>query len=388
MLKICVCGWYLEEFDSFYMSLHRLKELYPVHVVSNKESDYLNVMDLPYTVRENTGLEWGAYNQYLMEIWDNESNVLFCHDDIELNPVVENDQIMPPEYIFDRFNQCNVDQAYVFGSRAEDVENHGQHGRMVYMSASFLKKAKAMGGFWYDKLNKGYTCGEDKDLKEQYGCYGYNAGIINFHEQAKNIGGDIHRKIIIPSFSLAKRGVKGSQSLNYGIWIDKVENILNSCKKKLHIGCGKNLWPEYTNVDLYAKADIQADAKALPIESESYELVENHHLLEHMTKSDAIEALHEWKRVLKPGGHLFISCPDITVLSEMLANQDALPETWEYLTHVLYGNEEPGMAHKFGYSRKSLTNTLEKVGFVNVEVKTAIGYRPTPSLLAIGEKPL
>lgn len=367
-MRICVCGWYLEKFDKFYMNLHRIKNKYPIHVVSNKQSDYLDTIDLPYTVRENTGLEWGAYNYYLMNIWNGIDSVLFCHDDIELSPVVVNDELKEPEFLFDRIAETEVDQAYIFSTRHEDVENHSQHGRMVYMSQDFLLAAKQMGGFYYDKDNKG-------DVETP----GYNAGINAFNDQVKRIGGDVLRKIYIPAFKLGKRG----EAMDYGQWMDKVEKIIERPGKKLHIGCGDIYWDTHTNIDLYSeKADIKADALNLPIESDSYDLAESHHLIEHLYKSDAEKALKEWCRVLKPGGYIFLSCPDINAAFETM--KDTL---WDNAMHCVYGGEEPGMKHHYGYSRESLKQALEVAGFTNVEVKTAIGFRPTPSLIAIGKKP-
>jgi SAM-dependent methyltransferase len=387
-VNICVCGWYLEQFDDFYMSLHRLKSRFPVHVVSNKESDYLKEIDLPYTVRENAGLEWGAYNYYLMNIWNGEDSVLFCHDDIVLNPSVVEGEILPPEYLFDRIATCGVDQAYVFGSRHEDVENYGQHGRMVFMSARFLTLAKAMGGFWYDDKNHGYTNGDDADLKESFNCYGYNAGIIAFHEQAKRVGGDVHRKIYIPAFTLARRGARENGASTYGKWINDVSARVEATKNKLHLGCGGNYWPTHTNVDLYAeKVDVRADVRDLPFDDGSYDLIESHHVIEHLDRRDGERALKEWHRVLAPGGICFVSCPDILANYDVLVKSVGTPEYWDQMVMVIYGEGgAPGLHHLYGYCRESLTRALIGVGFVDVSVKTAIGYRPTPSLIAIAQK--
>lgn len=391
MLNICVCGWYLDEYDDFYMSLHRLHKKYPVFVVSNKASAYLETIDLPYIVRENTGLEWGAYNHYLMNVWDGEGDVLFCHDDITLNPTAVEGHIFPPEYLFDKIAELKVDQAYIFGSRHEDVENYGKHGRMVFMGRDFLQRVKDGGGFWFDNKNQGYTSGEDKDLKEAYGCFGYNAGINCFHDQAARIGGNVHRKAYVPSFSLARRGVRGSAVVAYGQWSDKVGQIIKRAPRKLHVGCGQNHWPEYINVDLYSdKADIKAPADSLPFEDGSYDLIEAHHLLEHLDKDNVREVLAEWRRVLSPDGHIFLSLPDIVadfdLLKDAHSKQAEHPELWDAFMQVVFGEPGPGMAHRYGYSRESLTRLLQEAGFEDVEVKTAIGYRPTPSLLAIARR--
>ncbi len=387
MLDICVCGWYLDKYDDFYMSLHRLNGKYPVFVVSNRESDYLNNIDLPFAIRENTGLEWGAYNHFLMNVWKGENGVLFCHDDITLNPTAVEGAIHPPEYLFDRIAELKVDQAYIFGSRHEDVENYGKHGRMVYMGRDFLKRVKEAGGFWYDAKNQGYTSGEDAELKEKYGCFGYNAGINCFHDQVAKLGGDVHRKVYIPSFSLARRGERGSASVEYGKWSDKVGQIIKKALRKLHVGCGQNHWPEYMNVDLYSdRADIKAPADNLPFEDGKYDLIEAHHLLEHLDRDNACETLSEWRRVLSPDGHLFLSCPDIVADFDILKESQGNPVLWGAMMEVIYGERGEGMAHRYGYSRESLTRLLVEAGFEDVEVKTAIGYRPTPSLLAIARR--
>ena len=193
-MNICVAGWYFEKFDEFYASLYRIKENHNIHIVANRHSDFLEIADLPYTVRENTGLEWGAYNHYLMNIWEG-GPTLFTHDDVILGPVLEDYEFKPPEFLFDRIADASIDQGYVFSSRREDVVNYGQHGRMIFMSDSFLNKAKQSGGFWFDDTNTGNT--ETGD---------YNAGINRFREQTVKIGGDINRKIYIPAFNLLKRG--------------------------------------------------------------------------------------------------------------------------------------------------------------------------------------
>ncbi len=391
-IDICVCGWYLRQYDEWYAALHRVHHAgkHRVWVVANRDDDYLREFDLPYSIRFNNGLEWGAYNDYLMNLWNGHRGVLFCHDDIEINPIIVDGEIKEPEFIFDQIAASGVDCAYVFSSRHEDVENRGQHGRMVYMGPRFLATAKEQGGFWYDENNRGYTSGEDADLRERYGCHGFNAGINAFDEQRKRIGGDIHRKMYIPVFAFAKRGVSGNEVLHYGQWSERVKAVVEGAADKLHVGCGENHWASHTNVDLHhPAADINADARDLPMADDSYDLVESHHLIEHLAKDDALDALKEWHRVLRPGGHVFLSCPDIVAVWETLRqSEDAAvdAETWDRHMRAVYGQDGPGMRHLYGYSRQSLARALTSAGFKNPVVKTAVGHRPTPSLMALAEK--
>ena len=190
-MNICIAGWYLEEFEDFYKNIKSVKDKFNVFIVSNKKSSFLEKLGLPYCVRENTGLEWGAYNHYLMNIWES-GDTLFCHDDIVLGEI--------PEI------ETDFDQAYIFNNRQEMIENLGMHGRMVYMTDSFLSKAKKIGGFFYDKYNRGYTNADDIELKKEFGCSYYNAGIRCFYDMAEEIGEKVNGAIYLDSINLCKRG--------------------------------------------------------------------------------------------------------------------------------------------------------------------------------------
>ena len=161
-MKICVCGWYFN--DEFYSSLWRLNcsralggSRYPVFIIAHKDSESLGNYDLPYSVEENIGLEWGAYGQYLKKIWDGKDSVLFMHDDIKLLPLVVENEIKPGELIFDKLAKIQFDQAYVFQNRMEDVANYGRHGRMVYFSERLLRLIQSKKDFpWESGKEKVY----------------------------------------------------------------------------------------------------------------------------------------------------------------------------------------------------------------------------------------
>ena len=52
----------------------------------------------------------------------------------------------------------------------------------------------------------------------------------------------------------------------------------------------------------------QVEGLALPFDSDSFDVVVNWHVLEHV--EDVRKTLREWRRVLKPGGILFLETPD------------------------------------------------------------------------------
>ena len=78
-LQICVCGWYY--YPEFYKYLLAIKDKFNVVVIGNKNGD---VLGLPFFLRDNAGLDWGAYSFFLDHHWDGKSNTLFIQDDAEV----------------------------------------------------------------------------------------------------------------------------------------------------------------------------------------------------------------------------------------------------------------------------------------------------------------
>lgn len=196
-LNVCVCGWYF--YDDWYASLLRLQDkgIINVHIVANRIHPALEVYNLPYTVRENKGLEWGAYNHYIQKIWQG-GNTIFCHDDMAFQPVLtEKQEVVSGEDFFYRLAELDIDQGYVFNSRQEDAENWGKHGRMLYMSHRLIEWCKndEIMGIWRNREKENH-----------------NAGINGFDELMRHLDGgepywfDTCNKIYFPGIAHGYRG--------------------------------------------------------------------------------------------------------------------------------------------------------------------------------------
>jgi len=199
-MNICVCGWYGREFDSFYMTLYKAHKKCPVTVVAKREDPYWEEMALPYVVMENVGLEFGAYDYFLQNIWTGGST-LFTHDDVKLMPIIRDFKTAPMENIFEKFAEIPYDQAYIFTNRAEDVHGNGIHGRAIYMSDKLLSHIKPI-GIWHDQANQGIT-------DHSSGKYDYNSGIARFDElmgEAKEQGFTTKVKVYSPAYLSGHRG--------------------------------------------------------------------------------------------------------------------------------------------------------------------------------------
>ncbi len=142
--KICVVGWHY--FSDFYKKLSQSKS--NIHVVAHRYNKILDKKHVNYSVIKNIGLEFGAYDWFIKNVWDGKSNVLFMHDDI----------IMSKKYDFkDIFSSC---KGLDFVSFRNNKKLAGG-GRCMYMSGKmiclFINK---FGGIWFDKEDRGYTYGK------------------------------------------------------------------------------------------------------------------------------------------------------------------------------------------------------------------------------------
>lgn len=165
----------------------------------------------------------------------------------------------------------------------------------------------------------------------------------------------------------------------------------------LHLGAGSTKLPGMINCDQF---DPEADKKVDAVQLDSFlndtvDLIETHHMIEHLSFSEAAKALREWYRVLRPGGIVVLTCPDFTRVCIRWLKYTFLypvrprPKKLEYILKMALGSQEhEGMFHKSAYDARHLRYVFSEVGF-----NTKLTYSPyplkrrTPSLLAIARKP-
>ncbi|QLF92472.1 class I SAM-dependent methyltransferase [Pseudomonas sp. ABC1] len=133
---------------------------------------------------------------------------------------------------------------------------------------------------------------------------------------------------------------------------------------KLYMGSREYKPEGYLTVDLDGSytPDIVADVCCLSmIKSETVDEVYASHVLEHLAWPDSYKALAEWARVLKPGGVLKVSVPDLKMLCSLLMN-GVNPA---FCLGLMYGEPYRGelAAHRYGYTRETLSEMLGVLGF-------------------------
>ena len=124
---------------------------------------------------------------------------------------------------------------------------------------------------------------------------------------------------------------------------------------KLNIGAGSTVIEGFTPID----RKLGTEAFPLPYADGSVDEIRASHILEHFTFGDAQKAMEEWSRVLKPGGRIRISVPDVDkVLKD---------ETPNRLFYLMGGQMHADDIHKSAYDRNRLTALMQQNGLRQIK---------------------
>lgn len=166
-------------------------------------------------------------------------------------------------------------------------------------------------------------------------------------------------------------------------------------KTVLHVGCGPNRpgklhrsfhTPEWREIRLDIEPRVQPDIVASitdmhPVATDSMDAVWSSHNLEHLEAFQVPIALGEFLRVLKRGGKLLITLPDLQTIAKLVA-EDKLEDA-AYVSpagpiapiDTIYGHRAsiaagmPYMAHRTGFTLRTLTGALQRAGFAQINAQ-------------------
>jgi predicted SAM-dependent methyltransferase len=147
---------------------------------------------------------------------------------------------------------------------------------------------------------------------------------------------------------------------------------------KLEVGCGKRPRPGFITCDIRhtSGAALVCDARQLPFPDGSLDAIYSRHLIEHFTLKEAIAVLVEWNRALRPGGQLYLICPNLLWhLKQVLegshesfydTSRGANARYWGFGS--LFGwQQDQHDVHRFGWYFELLRDALRSCGFDGVE---------------------
>jgi len=138
---------------------------------------------------------------------------------------------------------------------------------------------------------------------------------------------------------------------------------------RLHLGCGTVRLPGFCNVDALPgpTVDVVADITRLDgFPDGCADLIYACHVLEHFAHDDIPPIFARWRRLLRPGGELRISVPDIDRIVRIYS------DNWQHFQTpghapwigLIYGGQKDAYDfHKTGFNFCWLAHLLREAGF-------------------------
>ena len=131
---------------------------------------------------------------------------------------------------------------------------------------------------------------------------------------------------------------------------------------KIDIGAGSTVEDGWISWDI---KDLN-DARSLAgIPSACVDEIRASHVLEHLPMAHTVPALREWRRVLKPGGRLFVAVPDFAKIICCMIAGSADPLIEGYL---MGGQTDEHDFHHAIFTASKLAAQLEYAGFSRVAI--------------------
>lgn len=155
-----------------------------------------------------------------------------------------------------------------------------------------------------------------------------------------------------------------------------------SSRQNLHARFHGPEWREIrVDIDPSVEPDYVCSIAALtPIAAESVDAVWSSHNLEHIYRHEVPSALAEFLRVLKPGGILLLTTPNLQKAAEFVAQDQLEREVYRSPAgpitplDMIFGHTvslargHGFMAHKTGFTARSLQSSLLDAGFVDLQL--------------------
>ena len=160
---------------------------------------------------------------------------------------------------------------------------------------------------------------------------------------------------------------------------------------KLHIG-GKEASSEWKIVDVIERPEVDyvCNANKLSMfDDNSVDVIYASHVLEHFyynIDDELTNTLKEWHRVLKIGGKLMISVPDLKTLCWLYLHPSAYPMERHYIMRIMFGGQTDVYdVHKVGLDEDTLAMYLEMASFNSYERVTAFNLFQDYSLIKLAD---
>jgi len=186
--------------------------------------------------------------------------------------------------------------------------------------------------------------------------------------------------------------------------LEYIKSLPKEGKTCLHVGCGKNIFEGFINIDKYYIDGrvLNYDMDKLPYSPNTISAIYSSHALEHLPIRRAKLCIENWYSVLESGGMLYLAIPDLDEIMYILLDPNVSEDAKEYwYMYTLFGYqadcsdlenayrtnipEDLGQFHTCGFSKKTISKLLTDKGFVVQDIYNYDGYA-TPSIWVEAKK--
>lgn len=158
--------------------------------------------------------------------------------------------------------------------------------------------------------------------------------------------------------------------------------FLDCASPKLQIGGGPRTLAGWLNTDLFpAPGVMQMDAtRPFPFADSTFDYVFSEHMIEHIDWEGGVFMLKECHRVLRKGGRIRITTPNLTTLARLCQpplseietqymrwfSETFLPDSWPQTPSAVLSAFFYFWGHSFIYDEATLSGALQNAGFRSV----------------------
>jgi len=152
--------------------------------------------------------------------------------------------------------------------------------------------------------------------------------------------------------------------------------LKNHDKAKLQVGCGNNLLNGWLNADIVS-GDIYLSAKrTMPFRANTFDFIFCEHLIEHLIKENGLKFLKECYRILRAGGVIRITSPDLEKIIDLYYDRNKYMKRQKLIEMYgkgdqlqpceLFNDYMHNWGHKFIYDKNLIALTLSTIGFEDI----------------------
>lgn len=156
--------------------------------------------------------------------------------------------------------------------------------------------------------------------------------------------------------------------------------LRRTAEPKLHLGAGPVRLDGWLNADLVA-GDVYVNLKRrLPVPDATFAYVFGEHVIEHLSEAAGQRLLREARRVLRPGGVLRLTTPDLQKLIAIYENRSPVVRREAFAAYLRDITDRPVdrpaqilnaelrlWGHRYVYDEDDLVARLREAGFTAVE---------------------